>query len=245
MQVTGKQHLTGKNSEFIECDKDGKGLHREVVEPFTQLQNVAKKEGFEIAVVSGYRNFDRQLKIWNAKARGDRDVLDDQGLVIDLSSLTPWEQVQAILRWSALPGASRHHWGTDLDIFDKASVNARYQPKLSIEEVANTGPFGPMHCWLDLQIAQSSSFGFFRPYLCDHGGVAPERWHLSYAPLSVEFQSGLTVECLVAAIIDEPLVLKETVLAHIDEIYQRFVSIPRNSYPEKYRSTFFKNRDRI
>ena len=26
----------------------------------------------------------------------------------------------AILVWSALPGASRHHWGTDLDVFDRA-----------------------------------------------------------------------------------------------------------------------------
>ena len=32
--------------------------------------------------------------------------------------LDDWQKAQAILRWSALPGGSRHHWGTEIDIFD-------------------------------------------------------------------------------------------------------------------------------
>ena len=43
-----------------------------------------------------------------------------------------------------------------------------------------------MHAWLDGQMAAGRSHGFFRPYQKDHGGIAPERWHLSYAPLAVE-----------------------------------------------------------
>jgi len=45
------------------------------------------------------------------------------------------EKIASILRWSALPGTSRHHWGTDLDIIDAKALTAemkvqRYLPSL-------------------------------------------------------------------------------------------------------------------
>ena len=33
------------------------------------------------------------------------------------------------------------------------------------------------------------AFGFFRPYTTDRGGVAPEPWHLSYAPVAARAQA--------------------------------------------------------
>ncbi|NIM47861.1 MAG: D-alanyl-D-alanine carboxypeptidase family protein, partial [Gemmatimonadales bacterium] len=86
------------------------------------------------------------------------------------------------LRWSALPGASRHHWGTDLDVYDLAARPEGYEVELIPEEVDAGGMFGPLHEWLDGRIAADAAFGFFRPYERDRQGVAPERWHLSYAP---------------------------------------------------------------
>lgn len=239
MQVTDIQQLTGKNTELIECETFGKGLHREVIAPFKQLQQAGLKQGFELAIVSGHRDFERQLMIWNEKACGKRAVVDDRGQRVELSELSPWQQVQAILRWSALPGASRHHWGTDIDVFDKASVDKGYSPELSVREVEGDGPFAAMHDWLDQQIITASSFGFFRPYPRDYGGVAPERWHLSYAPISARLQHSLTVERLRAALEDEPLLLKQTVLENLDEIFQRYINIPAAVYPEPYRSQFF------
>jgi LAS superfamily LD-carboxypeptidase LdcB len=245
MQMADIQQITGKNDAFIDCEKLDGCVHRDVIEPFIQLQNAAFNQGFELAIVSGYRSFDRQLRIWNAKATGQRPVFDDFGQVVDMKLLSPWQQVQSILRWSALPGASRHHWGTDLDVYDKAAVADDYCPTLSPEEVADNGPFGPMHCWLDQCIEQSSGFGFFRPYPCDNQGVAPERWHLSYAPLSAKFQSALTVDQLIGAIDNKSLILKEVVLEHIEEIYRRFVDIPPVLYPTKYRRDFSRNCDKI
>ena len=75
-----------------------------------QLRDVAEQAGQTLAVASAYRGFDRQLSIWNAKARGEKPVLDLAGQAIDLDCLSDWDRVQAILTWSALPGASRHHW---------------------------------------------------------------------------------------------------------------------------------------
>ena len=81
-------------------------------------------------------------------------------------------------------------------------------------------------------MAFSSAFGFFRPYDEDRGGVAPERWHLSHAPVASTFEKALTVEHLRAVIVEADMELKETVLMHLDEIYRRFVvntARPRSS----------------
>ncbi|MBC7428790.1 MAG: D-alanyl-D-alanine carboxypeptidase family protein [Bacteriovorax sp.] len=60
-------------------------------------------------IASAFRGFDAQLSIWNAKAKGLRTLFDDQGNALDYKTLSSVEIVYAILRWSALPGASRQH----------------------------------------------------------------------------------------------------------------------------------------
>ena len=50
------------------------------------------------------------------------------------------------------------------------------------------GPFHRLTTWLD---AHMHAFGFFRPYTTDRGGVAPEPWHLSYAPVASRAQAAL------------------------------------------------------
>ena len=133
--------------------------------------------------------------------------------------------MQAILRWSALPGASRHHWGSDLDVYDAAAVDARYAVQLTPEEVNPGGPFAPLHAWLDQQIAGNDCEGFFRPYAIDKGGIAPERWHLSYAPLAAECESALQAEALLQLLCEcDTLALAPVVEAHWQEIYQRFIT---------------------
>lgn len=218
--------LYGTDNSFMDYDSFSVPVHREVVKPFLVLQSKARQQGFELSIASGYRSFDRQLLIWNEKVSGVRPVIDDHGNTIDLKELSPWQQVQAILRWSALPGTSRHHWGTDLDVFDKAAVAEDYQLQLSVDEVADSGPFGPMHLWLDQQILNQQAEGFFRPYNVDRGGVSPERWHLSYGPLARSMQSSLDVDGLRKLWESVPLSHSETIIAHMDEILERYVIIP-------------------
>ncbi len=83
--------------------------------------------------------------------------------------------------------------------------------------------FGPLHEWLDERIAAGSSFGFFRPYDEDRQGVAPERWHLSYAPVATAYAEQLTTDVLRAAVERADIYIKETVLLQLDEIHERFV----------------------
>lgn len=203
-------------------------VHRGVVEPFRALQAAAARVDIDLRVLSGYRSFDRQLSIWNRKARGELAVLDSKARPIDITTLTQRDLVFSILRWSALPGASRHHWGTDLDVYDAAARPADYEIELIPAEYEGEGMFAPLSSWLDAHIASHTSFGFFRPYDRDRQGVAPELWHLSYAPIASEYSRALTPSLLRETLESADMMLKDVVLQNLDEIVTRFV---RNTNP--------------
>jgi LAS superfamily LD-carboxypeptidase LdcB len=122
-----------------EVERLGVPVHEDVVEPFMELRAAAATEGFDVAIHSGFRSFDRQLSIWNRKADGQLAVLDSSARPIDITTLSERELVFAILRWSALPGASRHHWGTDLDVFDAGGMPDGYQVELIPSEYERGG----------------------------------------------------------------------------------------------------------
>jgi hypothetical protein len=215
-------------SEAHLCDSGlvatlGAAMHGDVVAPFRSLQTAAREAGFDLALVSGYRGFERQLSIWNRKAAGEIPVLDSEAQPLDPAALSDTELAFAILRWSALPGASRHHWGTDLDIYDAAACPSGYEVELIPAEVERGGMFAPMHEWLDERIARGESWGFFRPYDRDRGGVASERWHLSHGPTAAIFQRRLTPTLLRSALGNAEIRLRDAVLDHLDEIFDRFV----------------------
>ncbi|WP_461516875.1 M15 family metallopeptidase [Porticoccus sp.] len=198
-------------------------LHRAVIDPFRQLQQAAAAEGLDIQVASGFRAYDRQLAIWNAKAEGLRSLLDTDGHPLDSAQLRDDEKVMAILRWSALPGCSRHHWGTDMDIWDRAAVSPDYQLQLIPEEYGPGGPFHRLSLWLEKHAA---AFGFYRPYDRDRGGVAPEPWHLSYRPVAELFEAQLDAAFVRKLLDNDGLSLKSAVLAQLDEIVARFILPP-------------------
>lgn len=218
--------LTGRDESHLVDLPCGQRLQREAAAAFAALQRDARAAGFDLAAASAFRSFGRQLAIWNGKACGERAVHDDAGRALDMSCLTPTEQVCAILRFSALPGASRHHWGTDLDVFDAAALPAGQQLELSPQEVAPGGIFDALHAWLDARMAAGAAHGFYRPYGRDRGGVAPERWHLSYAPLARACAGQLDAvvlrQCWDAA--GEPLLLRDEVEAQLPSILRRYVT---------------------
>lgn len=207
-----------------DADALGASVHRDLVAPFLSLRGDALEAGFDLRIHSGFRGFQRQLSIWNRKARGALPVLDSNAKPLDIGQLSDRDLVFAILRWSALPGASRHHWGTDLDVFDEAARPEGYEIDLVPEEVDPGGMFGPLHSWLDERISTRTSFGFFRPYDLDRGGVAPERWHLSCGPVAAPFETLLTPELLGEVIGRADMELKEVVLINLEEIFERFVT---------------------
>ena len=154
-----------------------------------RLMKRAKNSGLNLSVASGYRDYGRQLAIFNAKMRGERPVYGDTGALIFRQTRSSDEWLHAILRYSALPGTSRHHWGTDFDIWDPSAVSAGYALQLHASEYNDEGPFAPLSDWLTSLISKDDAEGFYRPYTGEAGGVAPEPWHLSHRPSARGFQS--------------------------------------------------------
>jgi len=232
------QQLTGLDDSHLVSVTGNHRLQADVAEAFTCLQRDAAQAGFELTIASSFRSFSRQLLIWNGKASGERAVHDDGGVPVDMAALPAMEQVHAILRYSALPGASRHHWGTDMDIFDAAALPEGQNVQLVPGEVAPGGIFDPLHNWLDERMAADESQGFFRPYGVDRGGVAPERWHLSYAPLALNCGNRFSVDLLRERWVRElqpgGMLLRREVEDALQGILQRYVSVPEGWCPGEY-----------
>ena len=227
--------LLGLDESHLDTLPDGHRLQADAANAFIMLCEDARAAGFEPAIASSYRSFERQLAIFNAKASGARIVHDDDGAIVEMTSLAPGQQLEAILRFSALPGTSRHHWGTELDIYDLKAVPEDYAVQLTPQEVSTGGMFDPFHCWLDERIAVEQSHGFYRPYAVDRGGVSPERWHLSYAPLSrncdKRIDAGMLREVWRTLAAGSELELRDVVNNELENLLERYVRIPADWCP--------------
>jgi LAS superfamily LD-carboxypeptidase LdcB len=214
--------LTGQTRTHIAAVADPPcELHSQVVAPFLNMRRAALAEGIDLAAMSSFRDFARQLAIWNGKFSGERPMLDAAGSKLDAAALTPRERIDAILLWSALPGASRHHWGTDLDLVDRCVGETGYQIKLTRQEFAPGGPFARLDRWLDIHAPR---FGFFRPFQGVRSGVQPEPWHFSFAPIAEKARQRLSPQVLRTALAGAPLLGKEVVLSSLDELHARYVA---------------------
>lgn len=213
--------LTGRSQTHLEQLNDPPcALHIEVVRPFLALRAAAAADGIDLVAFSSFRDFDRQLAIWNGKFRGERPMQDRAGKPLDALALSPAERVAAILWWSALPGASRHHWGTDFDVVDARAQPADYKLRVVPEEYLAGGPFHRLTRWLD---AHMHAFGFYRPFTTDLGGVAPEPWHLSYAPVAAGAEAAISLDGLREVLVTSAIDGKDEVLAALEGNYARYV----------------------
>ncbi len=214
--------LTGRASTHVtELGAPRCVLHTLAAPAFLEMRAQAAAAGIDLAPVSAFRDFDRQLYIWNEKFHGRRALYNRAGQPLDPAALTPPEIVQAILYWSALPGASRHHWGSEIDVIDRAALPPGASAQLLPVEYSPGGPFARLTAWLDRHMGR---FGFFRPYRTDRGGVAPEPWHLSFAPVSRVAITELTEDVLREALQGSALAGKALVLGQLPEIYRRYVA---------------------
>ncbi|MCS4307618.1 LAS superfamily LD-carboxypeptidase LdcB [Rheinheimera pacifica] len=213
--------LTGLSEQHLLKRPDGFMLHKDIAQPFTALCIAAKTEGIEITLVSAFRSYQRQAAIWQAKLAGKRPVYAQDGQAIDINSLTGKAKLDAVLLYSALPGASRHHWGTDLDVYDAAAVPPDYKPQLEPAEYGEDGPFYRLQQWLS---AYAADFGFFLPYREFQGGVAAEPWHISYQPLASAYLANFNSTLLRQCLTQHPVAEQQLVLTHLDAIFQRYVA---------------------
>lgn len=225
MTLTAEQ-LTGKvRSHLVNLPcphSPNHFLQPQAVRAFQSLQKSAVENGFNLQPASSFRDFQRQQLIWNGKFNGERKVHDDQGMALDLTVLSDWEKLQAMLRWSAMPGASRHHWGTEIDFFDPDLLPQNQGLQLEPWEYEKGGYFAELSAWLMDNLA---NFDFALPFMQSEQQieVGREPWHISYLPLAEKAQKQLTAEKLVESWRDEDIAGKACLIAHLDEIFTRFM----------------------
>ncbi|ANO33438.1 M15 family metallopeptidase [Vibrio breoganii] len=216
-QLTGlsQSHLT-----ILSLSEREVLVHKDVESALLSLVALAKKAGFEVAIASGYRDFARQRMIWNNKYLGLRPILSSDGQVLDAKSLSIEERIHAILRWSALPGASRHHWGCDFDLYAHNLLPSDTKLQLEPWEYLE-GHQAPFYQWL---LSNAQQLGFFFPYSKDKGGVAIEPWHLSHQQTSNLALEQLTQSMLAETLEQNPIEGSREVLKHLNSIYTQYVT---------------------
>lgn len=159
------------------------------------LAQAAKAAGFSLDVASAYRSFSRQCAIFDAKWHGTKPVLDAAEKPMNISGLSAAEKVAAICRFSAIPGFSRHHFGTDFDIYSKSLLPPGEKLRLTAYEYAEGAYFYPLGKWLSQNLGR---FGFVRPYSGKNMGYEP--WHISYASRAALFLNAFSFDAAAEAL---------------------------------------------
>ena len=140
-------------------DKRDIYLRSEVLDACRQMREAALREGVTLIVRSATRNFEYQRGIWERKWERPRYM--------------GWHAVDKardILTYSAMPGASRHHWGTDIDF--NSFENDWFE----------SGEGAIIYEWLK---ENASDYGFHQVYddkSTGRTGYELERWHWSFLP---------------------------------------------------------------
>jgi D-alanyl-D-alanine carboxypeptidase len=139
-------------------------LRNKTLDAFMEMSDAAAKDGVNLKIASATRNFDYQKNLWDNKWNA---------LPSSMDGLTKFK---TILEYSAVPGTSRHHWGTEVDI---DNANPQYFNTEEGEEVYD---------WMK---KNASSYGFCQPYTTKEinrtTGYNEEKWHWTYTPLSKSF----------------------------------------------------------
>jgi LAS superfamily LD-carboxypeptidase LdcB len=141
----------------------GQYLRREAYDAFKRMAEAARKENVELIIISATRNFEQQKAIWERKWDAEASIQNEA------------DRAKKILLYSSMPGTSRHHWGTDMDLNNLE--NSYFE----------SGEGLRIYTWL---INHAGEFGFCQPYTSKENGrtgYEEEKWHWTYTPLSNEF----------------------------------------------------------
>lgn len=146
------QHLSTKNDLY---------LRTEVLDSLLRMTEAARSAGITLSVISATRDWNHQRRIWNGKWASPRFM-----------GFEPLERAASILEFSSMPGSSRHHWGTDVDL--NALENAYFEH----------GEGALVYRWL---FEHAHTFGFVQVYGDQRNGrtgYREEKWHWSFWPLA-------------------------------------------------------------
>ena len=133
-------------------------LDKDAYSAFLKMYDAAYKDGYKLMIVSATRPFDYQKRIWERNWAKRAKIKD------------PVKRALDILKFSSMPGTSRHHWGTEIDL--NVLENSYYAD-------------GEGKKIFDWMTKNAGKYGFCRPYTAGRPfGYNEEKWHWSYKPIS-------------------------------------------------------------
>ena len=140
-------------------------IQEEVLNAYLKMRTAALAEGVNLLIISGTRTFYDQKAIWERKWETNFAETKDSLATANM-----------ILLFSSMPGTSRHHWGTDIDL--NSLDDAFFQ----------SGEGLKIYNWLK---AHAGEYGFCQTYSdkveTNRTGYSMEKWHWYYMPLSSKY----------------------------------------------------------
>ncbi len=169
------EYIVGANNPVSSNYQSKMYLRNETLYAYLTMRQAALADGVNLKIASGTRNFRYQRELWDKKWSGST-ILDGQNILL-MVPLEP-NRFNKILEYLAVPGTSRHHWGTDIDL---NGANPAY---FETEE----GKI--VYDWL---VVNAPRYGFCQTYNEVEKRAQPsyqeEKWHWSFLPLSRIFTS--------------------------------------------------------
>lgn len=153
------------DSTILPVNKSGMYLQKEVANQLIKAYQDFKKTYPDIPfiIVSATRNYAYQNSIWQRKWNALLPKFKEEQ-----------KTANEILKFSSMPGTSRHHWGTDIDITSVAPEYFTQDPKGK-----------KLYQWLQTNMPK---YGFCQAFNTGRqGGYQPEAWHWSYKPIASKY----------------------------------------------------------
>ncbi len=152
------------------ANKEGMYMRKEALAAHQRMRKAAAQDGVTLKIMSAARSFNHQKRIWEGKWTGQRTV---EGKNMKSTFSNTAERARFIMKYSSMPGTSRHHWGTDIDI---NSFSPSY---------FDAGKGAREYGWL---VDNAHKFGFCQTYT-EKGkerphGYEEEKWHWTYVPIA-------------------------------------------------------------
>lgn len=165
------KHPDFKEIPIQYADQKGRYMHHEALDSFIAMHKSASQAGIQLTIKSAVRNFDYQKGIWERKWTGATVLSDGTNVAKDIHE--PHDKASKILEYSSMPGTSRHHWGTDIDL--NAFNNQYFESGVGLKT----------YQWLR---ENALKYGYGQPYTPKGSqrpnGYNEEKWHWSYLPIA-------------------------------------------------------------
>jgi LAS superfamily LD-carboxypeptidase LdcB len=145
-------------------------LRKEVYEAFLKMAEAAIEDSITLNIISATRSFDYQKDLWENKWTGITYV---DGKKLHLYIKDPKERAVKIMEYSAPPGFSRHHWGTDFDLNSTEPEYFETVEGIKVYEWLKINAFRFGFCQTYTEFSEERPRGFHE-----------EKWHWSYFPVS-------------------------------------------------------------